>query len=65
MVGDVRVTTAVVKVLAAFPVAGGRLARRDYRLTSDGTLAARNELAALDQRPSKADGFGARKPCTT
>ncbi len=46
-------------------VAGGRPARRYYRLTSDGTLAARSELAVLKRRPSKADGFGARTPCTT
>jgi DNA-binding PadR family transcriptional regulator len=109
MVEGVRVTTAVVKVLAAFlddagqerygldlirdtglpsgtvypiltrleragwvradwedldPVAEGRPARRYYRLSSDGALAARNELAALSARLSKADGHGVRKPRT-
>jgi DNA-binding PadR family transcriptional regulator len=107
---DVRITTAVVKVLAVFlddpahhrygldlildkglpsgtlysiltfseragwvradgevldAVAEGRAARRYYRLTFAGALAARTELAGLDRRLSKADGSGVtRRTCS-
>lgn len=45
------------------PVVEGRPARRYYRLTPDGATAARDELAKLYQRLSKADN-ALRKPRT-
>ncbi|MEU4560457.1 PadR family transcriptional regulator [Actinoplanes sp. NPDC023936] len=45
------------------PVAAGRPARRYYKLTPDGLVAARTELAALRQQLDRALG-GAPKPRT-
>ncbi|MFI5844645.1 PadR family transcriptional regulator [Catenuloplanes sp. NPDC051500] len=45
------------------PVAAGRPARRYYRLTPDGTVAARTEIAALQQQLSRGLG-GTTSPQT-
>lgn len=45
------------------PVAAGRPARRYYRLTPDGAVAARTEIAALQQQLSRGLG-GATSPRT-
>jgi DNA-binding PadR family transcriptional regulator len=42
------------------PVAQGRPARRYYRLTPDGVVDARHELAALFQQLSKVDGVSVK-----
>jgi PadR family transcriptional regulator, regulatory protein PadR len=44
------------------PVAAGRPARRYYRLTPDGRVAAHAEIAALQAQLSR--GLGAAKPAT-
>jgi DNA-binding PadR family transcriptional regulator len=106
MADDIRMTTAVVKVVSAFlaepgadrygldlmhetglpsgtlypllvrleragwvaaqwedidPVAQGRPSRRYYRMTPDGVVAARRELAALHQQLSRVAGIAATR----
>lgn len=42
------------------PAVEGRPTRRYYRMTPDGAVAARRDLAALHQQLSRATGIGAR-----